>query len=68
MVTHLKSPLKKKVKKINGAELKIFPINFNCNCSSIESKNKGIDVIKYQEWLNVISTLVFDVLMQKIKI
>jgi hypothetical protein len=24
--------------------------------SSIESKNKGIAVIKYQEWLNVIST------------
>jgi hypothetical protein len=36
--------------------------------SSIESKNKGIAVIEYQEWLNVISTLVFGVRMQKIKI
>jgi hypothetical protein len=36
--------------------------------SSIKSKNKDIAVIKFQEWLNVMSTLVFDVLMQTIKI
>jgi hypothetical protein len=39
-------------------------MNFSRNgniWSSIESKNKGIAVIKYQEWLNVRSTLVFGV-------
>jgi hypothetical protein len=35
--------------------------------SSIETKNKGIAVINYQEWLNVILTLLFGVLMQKLK-
>jgi hypothetical protein len=59
-----------------GLKFKIFPFNFNCNMnfsrngnkrSSIESKNKAIAFIKYQELLNVISILVFGVLMQKIK-
>jgi hypothetical protein len=43
-------------------------MNFNRNenkRSSIESKNKGIAVIKYQEQLNVISTLVFGVYSYK---
>jgi hypothetical protein len=36
--------------------------------SSIKCKNKGIAVNKYEEWLNVISTLIFGVLMKNIKI
>jgi hypothetical protein len=31
MEIHFKSPLKKKAKKINGAEFKIFSFNFHCN-------------------------------------
>jgi hypothetical protein len=33
--------------------------------SSIENQNNGIAVINYEQWSNVISTLVFGVLMKK---
>jgi hypothetical protein len=57
----------------------IFSFNFNCNsietCVLVEMEINGVPLkvktkqlqhIKYQEWLNVISTLVFGVLMKKI--
>jgi hypothetical protein len=81
METHFKSSMNKKVKKSIKLNLRFLHLtstatpfkhmNFIRNGnkrSSIEIKNKGIAVINYQEWLNVILTLLFGVLMQKLKI
>jgi hypothetical protein len=75
------SPLKKKKKKksmvlnlrfsnLTSTATPFKHVNFSRNGnkrSSINSKNKGIAVFKYQQWLNVISTLAFGVLMKNIK-
>jgi hypothetical protein len=46
MQIHFKSPLKKKNKKFNGAEFKIFPFNFNSRFVRRELELSWIDFLK----------------------